>query len=212
MLLFSRGLIMKRFTLLFVLFVFALSLSSASAPFVFSGGCNIYGATVKDGVVDISDDGIIMKTTNTIAQAKTSSITLSLDRNTLLSIKEDEERITVYLIDGKVDVKTLDGVSLDIYTPVTKTEVREKRELRIVSTESEEKIYSYSSSPLNAYDALRGEYVTVEAGSSHDYFYGYIPMAKKTETGTTTITEEEIIVPAAPQFLSPNVKLKEVND
>lgn len=212
---------MKRFTLLFVLLVFTLSLSFASAQFTFGGGCNIYGAVLTDGTVNVGSNSIVIKTTKNKARAESDLVSFTMERNTLLELKVEEERVTLYLVDGKISVKTEDGVTVDICTPVTKTEVTGKMEITVISTETEEKIYNASSSPLTGYDAIRGEYVMVEAKSTHDYFKGYVPPKKETKVEVETpvveevVTEEEIvpvIVPQPPVFLSPNIKLKEVND
>lgn len=213
---------MKKFTLLFVLFVFTLSLTFASASFSFSGEGSIYGAVLTDGKIEIGNKGVFIKTTKNSVRAENRSLSFAAGKNTLLSIKVDEEGAVIYLIDGKVDISSSDGLSLTLYTPVTKTEVSGRRNITLVSTEMEEKIYNSSSSPLTAYDVIRQGHVTVEAKGVHDYFKGYVPPKKeievKTEVEEVTVeevsTEETVpvIVPAAPGFLSPNIKLKEVND
>ncbi len=213
---------MKKFTLLFVLFIFTLSLAFASASFSFSGEGNIYGAVITDGKVEIGNNGVFIKTTRNSVRAESGSLSFVAGKNTLLSIKVDEENAVIYLIDGKVDIASSEGLSLVLYTPVTKTEVSGKWNISLVSTETEEKIYNASSSPLTAYDVIRQEYVEVEAKGVHDYFKGYVPPKKEVEVKTEVeeVTVEEVsteetvpvIVPAAPEFLSPNIKLKEVND
>ncbi len=213
---------MKKFTLLFVLFVFTLSLTFASASFSFSGQGNIYGAVLTGGKVEIGNEGVIIKTDKNSIRAQSGSLSFVAGKNTFLSVKVEEENVIIYLIDGKVDISSSDSVSLILYTPVTKTEVSGKWNISLVSTETEEKIYNASSSPLTAYDAIRQEYVEVEAKGVHDYFKGYVPPKKELEvtaeeeevTVEEVVTEENVpvIVPAAPQFLSPDIKLKEVDD
>ena len=196
---------MKKLSLLFVLFIFTLSLTSASSSFSFSGEGDIYGSILSDGKVETGSIDAIVKTA---AKAESRLVSFEPKKNTLLLVKVEDERVVIYLNDKKINAASSEGTSIPLYTPVTKTEG--------TSTETKKKIYNDFSPQSTAYDAIRCEASKNVPG----YFKGYVSPQKKIatkfeEAAIEELRSEEItpdVVPGVQQFLSTNIKLKEMDD
>ncbi len=200
---------MKKLSLLLVLFIFTLSLTFASSSFSFSGEGDIYGNILSEGKVETGSIDAIVKTTT---KAESRGVSFEPKKNTLLLVTVEDERVVIYLNDKKINAASSEGTSIPLYTPVTKTEV--------TSTETEEKIYNGFSPQSTAYDAIRCEHVKADSKNVLGYFKGYVSPQKKIETKFVEAAIEELrteeitpdVVPGVQQFLSTNIKLKEMDD
>lgn len=157
---------MKKPIVLFLMFLAVLSFSYALSPFSLSGDAAILSSRENTSFESVKET--ILKTEGKKAEVGFDSLSITLDTDTLLCVLEKENETTVYLVYGKAGIKTEENISLLLYTPVTLIKTDTPVDVLLISTDTEEKAYNYSSSPLEAYDGIRGIYVDIE--SSWDYF------------------------------------------
>ncbi len=155
---------MKKTIILLILFLAVLSFLFSSDPLTISG--NVKLLSTKESGEYIKET--ILKTEEESVEAHFNSMTIVMKENTLLAVLEKNNTTTIYLVYGKASVKTETKEHLLIYTPVTLIEENTDINIFLISTDDEEKVYNYSSSPITGYDAIRGIYVSVE--DFWDYF------------------------------------------
>lgn len=157
---------MKKPIVLLVMFLAVLSFSYALNPLSLRGDAEILSSRENTSLESVKET--ILKTEENKAEVSFDSLSITLDTDTLLCVLEKKNETTVYLVYGKAGIKTEENIPLLLYTPVTLIKTDTSVDVLLVSTDTEEKAYNYSSSPLRAYDGIRGIYVDIE--STWDYF------------------------------------------
>lgn len=157
-----------------------------------SGDFNLYDAYGRRVEADALSDleGLIVITDKNVTFSTAyGDITLAGDSIfSILSLSEGNP--TFYLIDGKARFDLKSEIDIDIYTPVTLTRIDDKGSYQIVSSDSDEAIFSLSSGTTAlALNALDGRTYEIKGKT-------YTSLTKKMlNTPLSLSTERDILRP-----------------
>ncbi len=162
---------MKRILTALLLALCIFSLPAADLDITVSNGnfklYDAYGERIDMNAGVSNLEGLIVLTEDEEVTCTTPYGDATLGPNSIFSILSlDVENPTFYLVNGSLEIKLEEDLSLAVYTPVSLTAVFEKGDYRIVTTDEEEGIYNYSeTASALAFDALTGITYIIEPRS-----------------------------------------------
>ena len=164
---------MKRlFSALVILTLGALAFASVNVTF--SGRYALIGEngrTIRRTTKDIEESGVFLATGDEKAKATSDDFTVILGEDSLLALKGSDEKIA-YLVYGYMTVLSEGKTPLTVYTPTTMADISGRGEYFFISTDTEEKVYSFSSPLITLYDGIRRKTIELPYNEGYDYLKG----------------------------------------
>ena len=181
-----RRTIFQRLPLLLLLLLLPFSLVAADEALLLSQGdyssvslYDPYGVKT-DAMAMISEDGYIIKTTNTSAIFSSPFGDIKAEENTLLAVTGfNYNSPSLYLLDGEVQIKLDADIKLTIFTSTASYTAEGKGVYSFIYTESEDKAKVESGADLSVLDPLRGNKFALSSGDSVDMLTGKIERASE---------------------------------
>ena len=126
-----------------------------------------------DVLSDITESGFIIRTAGGTEAFSSPFGDIYLSGDSVLAVTGyTTDDPTLYLVYGKANVVLKENLPLSFYTPTTRTLISGEGEYAFISTDAEEAFMNFSSTPAEAYDAMRARRIEVLPLHELDYASG----------------------------------------
>lgn len=170
---------MKRFLTIFLVSIICISAAFAGIPaFILADGDIDDVKLYEPGGIHVSGESYIKESGSILKADSPQHFTspygdIILEGNSLLVVSGfDYSNPSLYLVYGQVTVLPASGIgrSIAIYTPTTRTRIKEAGEYVFRSTDDEECVYNFSSDSITAFDSVNGKEYGIGPMEKLDFF------------------------------------------